>query len=147
MDLITCLLGSTEIKVQFPKFRDLPDWTTRELLAKKEVFLQLVEYGAEYKHSLTYFYAGVSVFNLNVLLSTYGKDALAFPASELTYLAQIITTRFDKNAFTKLGLFLDFGADINAPIDAQYKSTLLHYLIALGLTERAIVLIVTNQNL
>jgi ankyrin repeat protein len=137
--LIPCLICGQAFKEQLPALRDIPNWSTPQLLENKVLFLDLAKQGAEYKHSISYGYSAVRLDYLKIFLGLFGEEATLRLNDELTLISFHLTTYYDKAAIKKVKMLLEAGADINERVDKYYNNTILHYLIACETEEDRII--------
>lgn len=105
-----------------------------QVLKDSGLFERLVAQGAEYKHYLSFSYGFVNQNTINSLF-LFDKTITA-PAEDGTnlLLSTLITHDFSNNSLKTTRALLNAGLNINDRMENHFGNTLLHYLIALEIS-------------
>jgi hypothetical protein len=107
------------------------------LLENRTLFKALAEDGAKYQHYLFSAYGNTHISHLVQYFELYNENTVQTGHEALNFLAHTMVSH-DENSLVAAQFALMAGIDINVHIDGVFKNTLLHYLIALAVSDKVI---------
>lgn len=131
--LIFLLMCGASVKNSIPMFENMTQWATPELLDNQELFLNLINDGAQFQHYLHNAYHAIAPEDMANYFEIFDHQCVVSERKELHLLSSALVD----SDLIKANMALMADCDINGRID-DFDNTTLHYLLALEHEAKAI---------